>query len=74
MLNIGWMEIGVILVAILLLFGPKRIPELARALGRAKSEFKKAQESIREEGKEIIDAAEKAADDDSVPPADASRK
>lgn len=35
-------EIMVILIVVLLLFGSKRIPELAKALGRASHEFKKA--------------------------------
>ena len=34
-------EIMVILIVVLLLFGSKRIPELAKALGRASHEFKK---------------------------------
>jgi sec-independent protein translocase protein TatA len=36
-------EILLILLVILLLFGGKKVPELARALGRSMSEFKKGQ-------------------------------
>ncbi len=38
----GPMEIFVILLVILLLFGAKRLPEIGRALGEGIKEFKKA--------------------------------
>ncbi|MDE5749497.1 MAG: twin-arginine translocase TatA/TatE family subunit [Duncaniella sp.] len=38
--NLGTGEIIVILVVVLLLFGAKRIPELARSLGRGVNQFK----------------------------------
>lgn len=44
----GW-EIAVIVFVILLLFGAKRIPELARGLGRGIREFKDATNEIRSE-------------------------
>ena len=59
--SIGWSEILVILLVVLLLFGSKRIPELARALGRASHEFKKAKESILSEGEALMNEAEKSA-------------
>ena len=62
-MSIGFQEIIVILLVVLLLFGAKRIPELARALGRASHEFKKAKENIRREGEELLSAAEKSAAD-----------
>ncbi|WP_407282212.1 twin-arginine translocase TatA/TatE family subunit [Methanolobus sp. WCC1] len=40
---IGSLEIVVILVAALLIFGPDKIPELARAAGKAWGDFQKAQ-------------------------------
>ncbi|WMW25140.1 twin-arginine translocase TatA/TatE family subunit [Methanolobus sediminis] len=40
---IGSLEIVVILVAALLIFGPDKIPELARAAGQAWGDFHKAQ-------------------------------
>ena len=39
----------VILVIVLIIFGPKRLPELGSAMGRAMREFRKASEEIREE-------------------------
>ena len=48
-MSLGITEITLILVVILLLFGGKRIPELARSLGRASYEFKKAKDAIKKE-------------------------
>ncbi|MCP5487673.1 MAG: twin-arginine translocase TatA/TatE family subunit [Verrucomicrobia bacterium] len=39
--NFGMTEILLIMLVLVLLFGAKRIPELARSLGRSLSEFKK---------------------------------
>ena len=60
-MSIGFTEILVILVVVLLLFGAKRIPELARAFGKASYEFKKAKSELTRESQELIDAAEKQA-------------
>lgn len=53
--NIGFGELLIILVVVLLLFGAKKIPELARGLGKGMSEFKKGlkdvEENIKEEAK-----------------------
>lgn len=40
----GPFEIILVLLAILLLFGAKRLPELARALGKSLNEFKRGRE------------------------------
>ena len=60
-MSIGYTEIILILLVVLLLFGAKRIPELARSLGKASYEFKKAKDSIAREGEELADTAEKRA-------------
>ena len=59
-MSLGITEITLILVVILLLFGGKRIPELARALGRASYEFKKAKDVIKKETDELKEAIEDA--------------
>ncbi|GAV22684.1 twin-arginine translocase TatA/TatE family subunit [Carboxydothermus pertinax] len=46
--NIGFPEIAVILVIALVIFGPSKLPELGRALGRGIREFKKATTEIEE--------------------------
>ena len=49
-MNLGPVEIIIILLIIVLLFGAKKLPELARGLGRSASEFKKGmQEELPEE-------------------------
>lgn len=42
--RIGWQEIVLILAVLLLLFGAKKIPEIARSLGKSLNEFKKGQQ------------------------------
>lgn len=42
--NIGLTQLLLILIVLILLFGSKKIPDLARALGRSISEFKKGRE------------------------------
>ena len=59
---LGTSEIIVIVVVILLLFGSKRIPELARSLGRASYEFKTAKNDISRESRELLAEAEKQAE------------
>lgn len=58
-MNIGWTEILVILLIILLLFGAKRLPDLARSLGKSLREFKKGREEI-EAGEEKKDQNNKS--------------
>jgi len=51
--SLGPLEIGLIFLAILLLFGAKRIPEIARGLGKGIKEFKAASSDIRREITEV---------------------
>jgi sec-independent protein translocase protein TatA len=48
-LFISGSEVFVIVLVILLLFGSKKIPELARGLGKGIKEFKKATDDIKKE-------------------------
>jgi sec-independent protein translocase protein TatA len=54
--NIGPLEIGIVLVIALIVFGPKKLPELGKSLGKGIREFKG---SIGNDGDE--DVAEKPA-------------
>ena len=58
---IGTQELIVILLVVLLLFGARRIPDIARALGRASHEFKKAKDEIADETEALVKESEKAA-------------
>ncbi|MCK9181323.1 MAG: twin-arginine translocase TatA/TatE family subunit [Fibrobacteraceae bacterium] len=60
-MSIGFTEILLIVLVVLLVFGAKRIPELAKSLGRAASEFKKAKNEVEKEGQELLKDAEKVA-------------
>ena len=55
----------IILVVIILLFGAKRIPEIAKGLGRAAHEFKKAKDCVEREANELVveDKAKQQADE-----------
>ncbi len=61
-MSIGFTEILLILVVILLLFGAKRIPELAKALGKASNEYKKAKEVFQKESADLMETVEKRAE------------
>lgn len=47
MLNIGPLELILIMVVVLVVFGPGKMPEVARALGKAVREFRKASASVQ---------------------------
>lgn len=61
-LNIGTQEMILIVIVILLLFGGKKLPELARGLGRGIREFKDASEGIKREISDQINSFEKDLD------------
>ena len=52
-MSLGIHEIILILLVVLLLFGGKKIPEIARAMGRAQYEYKKAKTAIQKEAEEF---------------------
>jgi sec-independent protein translocase protein TatA len=46
---IGWNELVIILVIVLLIFGPRRLPDFAEALGKSIRKFRSATQEAREE-------------------------
>jgi sec-independent protein translocase protein TatA len=56
--NIGFPELMVIFVVALLVFGPKRLPELGRSLGRGISEFRRASSDLKSSIEREIESAE----------------
>jgi sec-independent protein translocase protein TatA len=61
-MNIGGPEMILIFVVILLLFGGKKLPELARGLGKGLREFKDASDGIKREIHSNINTVTEAAD------------
>ncbi len=58
--NLGAGEIVLIVLVILLLFGAKKIPELAQGLGKGMKEFKKSLKDVEEEIKKTDDDVKKS--------------
>jgi sec-independent protein translocase protein TatA len=51
--NIGPLEIVVILIIALVVFGPKRLPELGRSMGRGIREFKNSLTSDKDDDEDV---------------------
>jgi TatA/E family protein of Tat protein translocase len=75
--SIGMPELIIILVIALIIFGPRKLPELGRSLGRSINEFKKASNELRstleeeiriEEQKDRVTAAASATPPAATPP------
>lgn len=58
--NLGATEIILIVLVILLLFGAKKIPELAQGLGKGMKEFKKSIKDVEDEIKSTDDEVKKS--------------
>ena len=59
MFGIGPAELVVVLVIALVIFGPKKIPEIANALGKSINEFKKGSREIEASVRKEIEASSK---------------
>jgi TatA/E family protein of Tat protein translocase len=57
--NLGFQEIVVILVIALIFFGPRKLPEIGKALGRGIAEFKKASNDLAKTWEEEVTAEKK---------------
>ena len=68
-MHLGPMEIALIIVVLVLLFGAKKIPELARSLGRASQEYKKAKEDFLAEVNKPAEDAKGAVETGKAAPA-----
>ena len=67
-MNLGLQEILVIAAVALLVFGPGRLPELSRAVGRGVREFRKAMSEIEERIETETNPPPKTDTQDALPP------
>ena len=58
--SLGWTEIAIIFLAVLILFGAKKIPELAKGLGQGLREFRRATTEIQREFENVDDKIDTA--------------
>ena len=74
--SIGMPELIIIFVIALIIFGPRKLPELGRSLGKSLAEFKRASNDLRstleeeirlEEQQQRVEAAKQAADHATAP-------
>lgn len=66
--SIGTPEILLILVIALLLFGPRKLPELGKSVGRALREFKRASTDLRETLEKEVEEVQRAESRPTPPP------
>jgi len=68
----GWPEIVLILVLVLILFGPRKLPEVADAMGKSIQRFKSASREASDTVKKELDDARRAVEDE--PPSEETRR
>lgn len=47
--RLGWTEVLLILVVLLVIFGPSKLPQLGKSIGESLKEFKKSMKGVTEE-------------------------
>lgn len=55
---LGWSELLIIFFIILIIFGPRKLPEVAEAMGKSIQKFKRASRDAREEIESSVDLDE----------------
>jgi TatA/E family protein of Tat protein translocase len=66
--NLGMPELILILALALLLFGPKKLPEIGRQVGKALGEFKRTSNELKRTIEDEMDRATKDPPPDETPP------
>ncbi len=69
MFGLGWQELLIILVIALIIFGPRKLPEIGKSLGQAINGFKESTKKASEEVKKEVAEIEKTIKDDNAPKA-----
>jgi Tat protein translocase TatB subunit len=67
MFGIGMPELILILVVALIVLGPKRLPEVARALGRGMAELRRATDELKDEVRQMEEETTAAITDEDAP-------
>ena len=62
MFDLGIQELIVIFIVALIVFGPKRLPELGRTIGKGMSELKRAMNGVRDQMHSEFDSVNKTAE------------
>ena len=62
MWNLGFPELVIIFVVALVIFGPRKLPELGRSLGKGLSEFKRASNELKRTWEDVVDAVKHEVD------------
>lgn len=68
--NVGPLEIAIVLIIALLVFGPKRLPDLGRSVGKGISEFREGLSNIGDSHDDDLDADEAEPAELTPPPTD----
>ena len=53
--HIGLPELAVVLVLALVIFGPGKLPEVGKAIGKSIKEFKSASKEVKEQSEKILE-------------------
>lgn len=68
MFDVGGGELVLIFIAVLLLFGPKKIPEVMRSVGKGLRQFRQAQDDLKDQLRDISTEVERSVDIRTVQP------
>jgi sec-independent protein translocase protein TatA len=72
--GLGWPEIALILLLVLIFFGPRRLPEIAEAMGKSIRKFKSATNDATREVKRELEDVERQVHKDDAPAAEPKRE
>ncbi len=69
MFGLGWQELLIILIIALIIFGPRKLPEIGKSLGQAINGFKESTKKASDEVKKEVADIEKTVNSDGSPKA-----